>query len=396
MSRPPLVTRAFGLLVAGHFLQAVGYSSMLLLPLYLAALGATRAQVGGAMAVASIGGLVLRPPAGWAIDAVGRRPTVVAGTLSLAVGSALLVGVTSIGPLLWASRLLVGVGAGTLFTVYFAFAADVIPASRRTEGIALFGVSGLAPLAVNPLVGDLNIAPLEIRWIYPVIAGLVLLSMWPALRVPEPDRPTDGAGPPPASVLATLGARPLWSVWAATTTFSGMVALFMAFATVAAADRGVPDAARLWYGYAGAAVAVRLVGAGLPDRVGPVNMVTPALAAYVAAALLIAQVDGPGPLLLAGVLAGVGHGYCFPVLTAQVITRAPANRRGAAMAGFTALWEVTALALPPLFGLWADRHDDATMFATAAVMAVLGLVAWVLLEHRAVPAQAPRPEGANP
>ena len=39
---PPLLTRNFGFLVTAHFIQAMGWSSMLLFPLYLAHVGASR------------------------------------------------------------------------------------------------------------------------------------------------------------------------------------------------------------------------------------------------------------------------------------------------------------------------------------------------------------------
>ena len=41
--------------------------------------------------------------------------------------------------------------------------------------------------------------------------------------------------------------------------------------------------------------------------------------------------------LIGGLLCGIGHGYCFPVLTSQVVTRAPDNMRGTALALFTGL-----------------------------------------------------------
>ena len=59
--KAPLWTRPFVLLVVGHFLQALGWSSMLLLPLYVKHLGATETQLGMVMAASSVGGLLLRP-----------------------------------------------------------------------------------------------------------------------------------------------------------------------------------------------------------------------------------------------------------------------------------------------------------------------------------------------
>lgn len=412
-STPKLLTAPFVRLIAGHFLQALGFSSMLTLPLYLGHLGASRTEIGMIMAVASIGGLALRPLAGWALDSIGRRPVVIAGTLVLALGMAMVGFVDRVGPLIYVSRILVGVGAGTLFTAYFTFAADLIPVIRRTEGIALFGISGVLPLAVNGLIERIDLPVDQLRWVFPAIAVLILASLWPVWGLAEPPReghdgaqspavgPPDGVPPVRRPVRRpawrTLSARPLWPVWGATVIFSGLVAVFMAFATVVAARGGAAEPADLWFAYGGGAVTVRLVGARLPDRIGPHNMVTPALGAYAVACLLAASATTDAGFVTAGLLAGIGHGYCFPVLTGQVVDRSPAAARGVALAAFTALWEISALALTPLFGAVADAYDDATMFALAAVAAIVGSAIWVIGEHVSAPVVArPRRDGPPP
>ena len=353
---------------------------MLLLPLYLGHLGASRTEMGLIMGVASVGGLALRPVAGWALDSVGRRPTLLAGTLVLCVGMSLIGLVDGLGPLIYGSRVLVGIGVGTLFTAYFAFAADIIPAERRTEGIALFGISGLLPLAVNPLADGL-VEPAQLRWLYPALGAVILLSIPAFMSIPEPTRQARRATERPP-VRAALFQPRLLPVWFATVVFAALVTGFFTFATVAAGSRGVANPAGLWLTYAAGAVGVRLLGARLPDRVGPTNLVAPALAVYVLAYVLAAGAqDAAGPQL-AGLLAGLGHGYCFPVLTGQVVNRAPDALRGTAVAMFTATWELSGLLTRPALGMVADRFDDATMFAATGCLAVLGLAIWAAWEHR--------------
>ena len=86
-------------------------------------------------------------------------------------------------------------------------------------------------------------------------------------------------------------------------------------------------------------------------------------------------------MMIAGGLAGVGHGYCFPVLVSQVVSRIPQHLRGSSMAMFTALWEISAVISGPGFGKYADAFGDGAMFALAALVALAGLVSWVILEH---------------
>ena len=353
---------------------------MLLLPLYLVHLGASRTVIGAVMGSAAIGGLALRPLVGWALDRLGRKPTIIAGTLITTVGMALLWFVTELGWMVYVVRVTVGIGTGALFTAYFTLAADIVPASRRTEGIALFGVTGLIPLVVNPVAGELGVAGADLRWFLPLMGLLVLSSLLALAGVPEPRRTSPAESPRLRAVLKMLTARPLIPVWVATTIFSSLVAVTMAFAAVTAEARGLSRPALLWATYAGGAAFVRLFGARLPDRIGPHNLVAPALASYATGMLVLATAADNMGFLLGGLLCGAGHGYCFPVLTSQVVTRTPEHVRGSALALFTGLWDLTYLLLPPLLGVMADSHGDALIFFVSASGAAVGICLWLILE----------------
>ncbi len=379
---PRLITAPFVALMCAHFLQGLGYSSMVLLPMYLDFLGATRGQVGLFMAAASIGGLLSRPLVGWSLDRFGRKPILVIGTAILAGGMALLGLVDHIGALVWVSRILVGVGTGVLFTGYFTMAGDLIPTSRRTEGIALFGVSGLLPLAANALVGRVGIEASELGSLYPVVAMVLATSVVFLIPIPEAPK-TAGALPVPIrETLRALRARPLWPVWWATLLFGALVYTFMSFVTVVGSAHGVKDPTVVWAAYAAGAVTVRVFGARLPDRIGTSRMLPWAMSTYILAFVLLATTRSELAFVLVGLLGGVGHGYGFPVLASQTFTRSPHALRGSAMAAFTALWEVAFLTLVPLAGLTADMAGDEGMLLGVAGGAVLALIAWGRLERR--------------
>ena len=71
-------------LMFGHGAQALGYSSMPMLPVLLVYYGASREEVGWVMAAGSAGGLLFRPVVGWALDAWGKVRTLMVGTTVLA------------------------------------------------------------------------------------------------------------------------------------------------------------------------------------------------------------------------------------------------------------------------------------------------------------------------
>ena len=354
---------------------------MLFLLLYLDSLEASRQQIGMIMGTASVGGVLMRPVVGWALDTVGRKLTLSVGTLLTGCGLVCVWFIQGPDHVAYGVRLLFGVGVGAVFTGYFTFAADLIPESRRTEGLALFGISGLVPLFVNPLSARVGGAPSDLRWFLPLMGVLVALSMIPLLMVKEPARHSREPVRLKA-VIAALKHRALWSVWFATIIFSSLAKTFMAFASVVAHNSALAPAEDFWGTYALAAVSVRFFGARLPDRIGPSRLLIPALGTMVAAGVVLASAGSYELLLVAGFLAGLGHGYAFPILSGQAVTRAPAPIRGSAMAMFTGLWEVSAITVPPLLGILADRHGDAAMLWVASGAAIVCLFGWHRLEYR--------------
>ena len=103
---------------------------------------------------------------------------------------------------------------------------------------------------------------------------------------------------------------------------------------------------------------------------------------YAGAFLVAAEASTPLAFHLAGGMAGLAHGWCFPVLVSQVVTRMPDRLRGTGLAFFTALWAITQLTLTPVFGWIADTTSDGLMFTAGALLGTLVLAAWAVFEHR--------------
>ena len=381
-SVPRLFTKSFGLLTLSHFLNALGYASLILLPLYLDHLGADRQSIGTITALSAVSGLLFRPLAAWSLDVLGRKITLYWGTALLVAVMGALYWVTDLGWLIYVDRLVYGLAMAALFPGYFAMAADVVPESRRTEGLALFGIAGLLPLTLNAFVGELGVHADELRYFFPMVGAVIGLGVLFLIPIPEQPRKLSGRRYKWRDVMGAMTDRSLWPTWIATMVFSGLVATCFAFATVTGAKRGIDNPAAIWMVYAAGAVCVRVVGSKLPDRVGPHNLVAPAIAAYVTGILCIAAAWDETLYLVGGALAGLGHGYSFPVLTSQTVSRTPVEFSGAGLALFTALWDVASLVFTPLLGAIADAYGDGVMLSGAALGATAGLALWAVFEAR--------------
>ena len=144
----------------------------------------------------------------------------------------------------------------------------------------------------------------------------------------------------------------------------------MTFASVVGEARGLEHPTSLWFTYVVGALMARLVGAKLPERVGPARLVAPSLCLYGLGVLCCALSPNEAGLLFAGLLSGVAHGYCFPVLTSLTVSAVPSNFRGRALATFTGIWGGAAMLIAPLAGKIADLWGDERMLILFGSMIV--------------------------
>jgi MFS family permease len=134
--------------------------------------------------------------------------------------------------------------------------------------------------------------------------------------------------------------------------------------------------------YSGAALALRLLFAWLPDRVGAKRVLFPSLASLALGFLMLAGAVDARDVVLAGLLCGSGHGYAFPILFSLVVTRASDADRGSATAIFTALFDLGLVIGGPVFGWISSSAGYGPMYTTAAGVIVVGTAFFAVWDRR--------------
>lgn len=125
------------------------------LPLYVQqAFGASFSLVSLAVAAAGIGTLLGDVPAGMLLEHYGRKPVMVAGTMSLAVATLALAVLGNL-PLFVALRLVVGVGTAMWNISRMAYVTDVVPLRDRGRALSTFGGVNRIGTFVGPAIGGL-------------------------------------------------------------------------------------------------------------------------------------------------------------------------------------------------------------------------------------------------
>ncbi|MGI9591177.1 MAG: MFS transporter [Myxococcota bacterium] len=388
MAREPLLTRAFLLCAVANLAQGTAFNLFLHVAGFLNQLGADDLEIGLIYGLTAAVAIVVRRPLGPYVDRHGYRAVILVGGVLNAGVCALYLTVETMGPAIYALRVLHGLAEALLFTAFFGYAADHVPAARRTEGLALFGVSGMLPIALGGLLGEWALARGGFADLFVLATALALLSL--LLSLPLRDRPrVDPADLPGRGFWGALGQRDLLPLWWLGTVFALALTSAFAFLRRFVDETGVGSVGEFFAAYAAAAIVLRVGLGWLPDRVGPKRVLFPALVALAAGFLALAGARDARDVVVAGVLCGIGHGYVFPILFALVVSRARAADRGSASAIFTALFDVGVVLGGPLFGLLSRGLDFSWTFATAAGVIVFGTGIFGFWDRQALAARVP-------
>lgn len=371
-----LFTRPFLLVSVANFTSGMAYALFLHFSGYLAGLGASDTQIGfiyGATAVASI---AMRPLLGPVMDRYGRRPVILVGNILNVVFILLYLTVTVIGPWIYAVRIGHGIAEAMLFSALFTYGTDVIPASRRTEGIALFGVSGLLPIGAAGIVGDLVLSLAGFRELFLTAAGFAAITFVLSLPLPE-RRPELKAGESPIGFWRIVAMRRLLPIWWMMGSFSTVLTAYFVFIRRYVDDTGIGSVGLFFSAYVAVAILERVFLGWLPDRVGRSKVLYPSLAALGLGFFVLAGADTWVGVAIAGALCGAGHGFTFPILTAMLVDRAPDSDRGSAMSFFTAMFDVGTLIGGPILGAIIDTAGWGPMYVTAGVaLGIATVIFW--------------------
>jgi MFS family permease len=386
-----LLTLRFALAWQASLFQGLAFFLFVHFPGYLTELGASEFQIGFVIAATAVSAIAIRPQLGRSMDRLGRRPVMLAGNLLNVLVLASYLTVDAIGPWLFVVRIAHGVSVGMVFASMFAYAADILPAERRTQGIALFGVSGLLPIALGGVIGDVVLARWGFDGLFLAALGLGATGLLLVLPLREAAAGRDEGIP--VSFLRPLLQSDLRPLWWMNLVFSTALAGYFVFLRTFVDVTGIGSVGSFFGTYAVTAIVLRLGAGWLPDRVGQKRVMYPAVVSFAAGFLVLAAASNTGMIMIAGGLCGAGHGYLFPIMYSLSFGRARVGDRGSASAIFTGIFDLGQLVGAPLLGLLIVLTGYTQMFLAAAAWVAVGTVIFAVwdgdLRRRRVAADTP-------
>ena len=339
-------------------------------PGYIEDLGGSEVEIGLIVASTALAAIVIRPQIGKEMDRRGRRPIILTGGAVNIFVLLLYLTINSLGPWVYVVRVIHGFAEAMLFASIFTYAADILPDHNRTQGLALFGISGMLPIALGGLLGDFVLARWDFQVLFITSVGFAVVAFAFSFFLPEV---IDPAGRDEGiSFLAPLRQRDLLPVWWMTIVFSLALSAYFTFLRTFVDESGIGTVGGFFAAYSATAIVLRLTTGWLPDRIGPKKVLYPALVLFAAGFAMLSGATSDGAVLVAGALCGAGHGYAFPILYAFAFGRAELKNRGSASAIFTGLFDVGALVGGPTFGWLIAAFSYETMFLVAAAWILVG------------------------
>jgi MFS family permease len=369
MGKEPLLTPRFLLVVLAGLLYFVALGMLLpVVPLYVEdRLGGGAAAVGVAVGSLFVGAVLFRPYVGRLGDRIGRRVLIIGGALIVA-GSTALSGAVAALPFLVGIRLLAGVGEAAFFVGAATMVTDLAPVARRGEALSYWSVAIYGGLAVGPALGEAVLGDDQFVLVFLVAAGIALGAAALGLGTAEVERPE---GPPAPGPLWNRAALPPGLVL-----FLGLAGLaaFLAFARLYADELGMGGAQAVFLLYGGLVLCVRIIGARLPDVLGPRRAGTGALVATAAGMAVMASWRSPAGLLVGTAVFAAGMSLLYPALLVLALDAAPDAERASVVGTFSSFFDLSQGLGALMLGGVAELTGYRGAFGAAAGLALVGLV----------------------
>jgi predicted MFS family arabinose efflux permease len=377
---------AFPRLFAAAILQELSFALLIHFPGYLSQLGATEGLIGVLYSSSAVVSLLFRPTLGRILDLTHRRSVLlVSGFLNVAV-ILLLITTTVWGPFLWILFLAQRTFQVALFTTVLTYGADVIPMHVRTQGLAVFGLSGLIPIAFAGYLGDLVIAVAGytgLFWTAGAAGAISFLIVWTL-----PTLPVRGRQPRRSfwHAFAQKNLLPLW--FASFLFFLGVESLFT-FTRTYVDSREVGSAGLFFAVYGFSAAVTRIFGGSRYDTLPHRRLLVGSVGAFGLGLIGIAFAQTALLLAVASFVLGTAHGTAFPLLSSEVVNRARVSERGSAMAIFTSIFDIALLFGAPILGFLIDGFDYTVAFSVGGVVILAGILVYWVWDRRLMASSAP-------
>ncbi|WML41000.1 MFS transporter [Neobacillus sp. OS1-2] len=385
MNKPKLWSKDFiSVSLSNFFLFLTFYILLVTLPSYAMDELHSSSSVAGLMTtVFLLSAIVSRPLAGQWLESKGHKKVLLIALVLFAGASLLYFFPTSIIGFL-VVRLVHGIGFGMATTAVGTIVADIIPVSRRGEGMGYFVMSTNMAMVIGPFVGLLAIQQWgsSILFILSVVVAVGSLLTGLSVGIKKPVKPAEKA------ISSSFSFRNLFEASAVPIALVGsfmaiVYSALLSFVSIYANQIHLANVASLFFVvYAIVLLLSRPFTGKWLDQYGPNVISFPCIALFAIGMLVLSQSTGAGTFLLSAGLIGLGWGTLFPTFQTIAIQDAEPRKRGLATATFLSIYD-TGIALGSfIVGIIAVKMDYSTLYFFCSFYILIGMVLYYFLHTK--------------
>ncbi|NTW72304.1 MAG: MFS transporter [Eubacteriaceae bacterium] len=336
-NRNSIWTRNFTLLFTVNFIMSLGVQFLQpTMPLYaMGSLGASQSQVGYLLGAYSFAALLIRPFAGYAYDYIGRKKTYV---IALAVFTFVTFGYPFLSSFLMlvVLRFLHGISFGITSTGGGTIAGDIIPESRRGEGVGYFGLANTLSTALGPAIGIWIMGNNKFSYLFAASSALIFMALVLSnfLRLPTHAKPLK---PPTFSSFFEKRVVPISMLVLLSCIITGGI---LTYIIIFSKEIGVVNGGIYFMVNSVGIMITRLYAGKITDRKGPGAVLSFGFLAQAIGYILLSFSSGLFSFAAAALVIGIGTGTIFPALQTMVINVVEPECRGVANSTYFAAIDI--------------------------------------------------------
>lgn len=355
-------------------------------PFRIRDLGGSAAVAGLFLGFLTYSSALSGPVTGGIVDRVGKRRVLLVASLAITAFPLVYAVLPRVEAML-GLVILHGLFWSGLLVAASSYVTDIVPPSRRAEGMSYWGMSTIFAVAMAPAIG---------LWVYEhggwrtlclEAAGLGLLMFTIARTLLPPDEPH-----PHAHTGWDWSTLVEWKVLVLSFTMFlysfgyGGITSFVAMYSQAS---GVAPPSLYFTVFSVAILVSRPFVTPLGDRIGHKKVFVPCLALVVLGFALLAVGGGRPMFVLSALVFGTGFGSAYPLFLGHVMRHVPASRRGAAFGSIIAAFDTGIGTGSIVIGWIVQHYGYRAAYGTAAALAMLTVPYFLTVEPRVLPHDAP-------
>ncbi|WP_409305037.1 MFS transporter [Peribacillus sp. SCS-155] len=393
MDKPKLWTKNFiGIAIANFFVFTTFYYLLVTLPVYsLQDLHGKETLVGLITTIFLISAILVRPLAGKWIGKAGKYMVFIGSLLILSVASALYFFPQTI-PALIVLRFFHGIGFGMATTATGAIVADLIPESRKGEGMGYYGLTMNLSMVIGPFLGltIMQHAGATAMFIVNLASAVLALAAGLFIRIPHKPVKLKADVPKAEAGLKGLFVKAAIPISIVAAFFALAYSAIISFVSVYARELGLVEVASYFFVvYAAVLLVSRPFTGKWFDIYGANSIIYPAILFFAIGTFLLSETHSAFVFLLSAALIGLGWGTVFPSLQTIAIQVAPVQKRPMATATFLSIFDFGFGIGSFVFGLVIAKIGHSSLYFYSAFLVLIGLAVYYLLHGR----YAVRPTG---